>query len=124
MKPTGAAVRCAAGFEVDEDSAPPADSEADSEADSLGCSVAEVSLLAGPVVVMLVARVEPLVVTVDSITPVVTDPDSVPVTTPEETTETTPATLVAVDVTVPSLLVMVVSKVAVDVGTVTVQPEG
>lgn len=49
-----------------------------SVADSPPVEVSVASLLAGPVVVTLVTKVEPLEVNEDSVTPVVRDPDSVP----------------------------------------------
>lgn len=118
MRPAGAAVRCAAGFEVDE-----VDSALPLGVDSLLPS--EVWLFAGPVVVMLVARVEPLVVTDDSITPVVTDPDSVPeVTLPEaEAPEVEKTVLAIAEVMGPSLPLIVVEMVSVVIGTRTTVPE-
>ena len=120
MRPAGAAVRCAAGFEVDEGGADSLPAEVE---DSLFPSV--VWLLAGPVVVMLVTRVEPLEVTDDSITPVVTDPDSVPeVTLPEaEAPEVEKTVLVTAEVTGPLLPLMVVETVSVVMGTTTPVPE-
>lgn len=78
----------------------------------------EVWLLAGPVVVTLVTKVEPLDVIDDATTPVVTEPDKVPeAPVPEaETPEAEKAVLVTVEAMTLPLWVTVVSKVAVEMG--------
>lgn len=115
MKPAGAAVRCA-GFELDEVDSLPAWVEDPVPEASLLAS--EAWLLAGPVVVTLVTKVEPLVVIDDATTPVVTEPDTLPETpVPEaETPEAEKAVLVTVEAMALPLWVTVVSKVAVEIG--------
>lgn len=110
IKPTGAAVYCAAAFPEDE-----ADALAESVADSLLPSVELGSTV--PVVVTLVTKVEPSVVIDDSVTPVVREPEAA---VPEaesvaaEKTVLVPTSDVA---TLPSLLVKVDWMVVVVMGT-------
>lgn len=115
MKPAGAAVRWAAGLDVDE-----WDSLLEPVRDSL-LPVSEASVLAASVLptVEVVAKVEPFVVIVDSITLAVPDPDSDPEPAVPEEEASVPAekmVLVTVDSTALPLVVKEVSKVAVEIG--------